>query len=150
MPTRFWKTVRGLLGLLVLAATGCSREPSMTEVSGTVRLNGKPMAKARVEFMPDPGKGTTGRTSFGYTDESGHFTLATYTTNVRGAVVGNHRVLVRDESIFPATRAEAQNPKNWGKRRWSIRYEDVSQTPLHKEVKPGPPQTIDLDVTGAP
>src|SRR5690349_20567670 len=150
MPTRFWKTARGLVGLLVLFAGGCSRGPSMAEVSGTVLLKGKPMPKARVEFMPDPGKGTTGRTSFGYTDESGHYTLATYTTKDRGAVVGNHRVLVYDEGIFPATRAETQDPRNWGKRRWSVRYEDVSQTPLHKEVKPGPPQTIDLDLTGGP
>ncbi len=150
MPARSWKTFRCLLGLAVLAGAGCSRGPALAEVSGTVRLKGKPVAKAMEEFLPDPEKGTNGPNSVGYTDEQGRYTLAT-SGGVPGAVVGSHRVLVRDESIVPeGGRGAVENPKLWGKRRWSDRYEDVRQTPLHKEVKPGPPQTIDLEVTGSP
>src|SRR5262249_9456960 len=64
-------------------------------VSGTVYLNGKPLANALVQFQPigtrenpNPGRG-----SFGATDANGKFTLR-YDGEKDGAVVGNHRVAI--------------------------------------------------------
>lgn len=150
MSKRTGKMLRCLPGLLVLVVvTSCSRGPTFAEVSGTIRLNGKPMDKAMVEFVPDTEKGATGPNSVGYTDERGQYTLTSY-TKAPGAVVGNHRVLIRDVKGYPTTKEGMLAGTITGKRRISDRYGDVAQTPLHKEVKGGAPQTIDLDVTGTP
>ncbi len=150
--TRFLKTIgRWLLGLtLLVCVTSCSRGPTFAEVSGTVRLNGKPIDQLTVEFVPDPAKGATGPNSIGTTDAQGRFTLATY-TNTPGAVVGQHRVVIKDIINYPTTR-EGMRAGTMGNKpvRISARFGDASTTPIHKEVKTGGPQTIDLDVTGPP
>ncbi len=146
---------RCLLRMAILASvTGCSdrgptEEFDFAQVSGTLRLNGQPMDQAKVEFVPDAGP-----SSVGYTDELGQYSLTTNNqTNqaqVPGAVVGNHRVLIRDLKGYPTT-PEGKGAGAGiitGERRISDRYGDVLQTPLHEEVKTGAPQTIDLDVTG--
>src|SRR5437870_4460006 len=92
------RTVRPCLlgGALFCAAIGCGREPyKVAPVSGTVTLDGQPLAGAWVTFMPvgtrdspDPGP-----TSSGKTDAQGKFTLA-IEPGRPGAVVGKHKVAV--------------------------------------------------------
>jgi hypothetical protein len=84
---------RLLLGLVAVFALGCA--PRFAPVSGTVTLNGKPLAHATVSFQPlgrpgvvDPGPGATGTTN-----DKGEYTLQT-STGKPGALVGRHRVQI--------------------------------------------------------
>lgn len=76
------------------AAPGCSgtrRElPPLGQVSGTISLDGQPLSKASVTFVPFE----RGQASYGSTDDAGRYRLV-YTTNTPGAVVGSHRVEIR-------------------------------------------------------
>lgn len=75
--------------LLVLAATaGCNRGPKMAPVTGTVRLNGKPLEFGVITFQPP-----TGQPAQGEIQRDGTFTLSTYRAN-DGAVVGKHKVRI--------------------------------------------------------
>jgi hypothetical protein len=82
--------------LLFLAASlliGCGG-PKITTVTGTVTLNGQPLANALVNFQPlgegkvEPGPGSTGRTN-----EKGEYALKIIGGG-NGAVVGKHRVAI--------------------------------------------------------
>lgn len=76
---------------------GCHKSPfALVPVSGTVTMNGQPLANGVVSFQPvatigdNAGPGSSGRC-----DAAGRFTLATQTVeNKPGAVVGEHRVLI--------------------------------------------------------
>lgn len=80
--------------LASLAAAGCSgrkRElPPLGRVTGVVTLDGAPLARAAVAFVPyERGNG-----SYGTTDAEGRYTLR-YSARDEGAVVGRHRVEIR-------------------------------------------------------
>ena len=75
--------------LLVLATTvGCNRGPKMVPVTGTVRLNGRPLEFGVITFQPPAGQPAQGDIQ---TD--GTFTLSTYKLN-DGAIVGKHKVRI--------------------------------------------------------
>ncbi|GAB6186733.1 carboxypeptidase-like regulatory domain-containing protein [Thermopirellula anaerolimosa] len=75
------------LGLITL---GCSKGSGLKtgSVSGTVTMNGQPVANAQVVFQPKQG----GQNAVGTTDANGRYTLMTGTD--RGAIIGEHRVTV--------------------------------------------------------
>jgi hypothetical protein len=90
-----------LFGLAaVAAAPGCSRGPQFADVEGTVTLNGRPLTDVEVVFMPDPDTGTFGPASSCYTDDKGRYQLRTH-KGQSGAVVGTHRVCIRDLTTLP-------------------------------------------------
>ena len=74
-----------LLCVATFLIAGCGRSdlPELGTVSGTVSLDGKPLADAIVNFTPEQG----GRPSTGQTDTTGHYTLV-YVADAEGAVVG--------------------------------------------------------------
>jgi hypothetical protein len=81
-----------LLALGLVAGCGDSR---FAPVSGTIRMDGKPLANVSVIFQPNgkevnPGPGSSGRTN-----EQGEYSLQAMGTGVRGAVIGEHRVLIQ-------------------------------------------------------
>ena len=84
------KHIFGFVAILV----GCSSGVKTAQVSGTVTLDGKPLANAHVVFQPvaTGAKVNVGAGSYGITDSSGSFTLRLVTTDQPGAVVGTHRV----------------------------------------------------------
>jgi hypothetical protein len=145
---------RALPVLTLFAATcviGCSRGPRLAEVKGVVKLNGKPMPKVMVEFVPDA---KTGARSTGTTDENGQYALVCDDGQRPGAIVGPHRVLLHDLAIF----GDKVLGRKWEqvgtpggppaiKSRIPSQYESATHTPLRKEVKDGA-QTIDLEVKG--
>jgi hypothetical protein len=59
-----------VLGLLFLA--GCGRDAEMGGVTGTVKLDGKPVENARLEFHPKAGNKPP---SYGMTDENGYYSM---------------------------------------------------------------------------
>jgi hypothetical protein len=74
-------------------ALGCGRSGKLAPVSGSVTLDGKPLAGALVSFQPVASQGTVaGIGSYGTTDAAGKYSLRTTDTDSTGAVLGNHRV----------------------------------------------------------
>jgi hypothetical protein len=86
--------VRLLLGFALVLGLGCG-SGKYAPVSGTVTMNGKPLAGALVIFSPVAKEGTidAGIGSSGKTNDKGEYTL-TSDTGRPGALVGKHRVSV--------------------------------------------------------
>jgi len=111
-------------------------------VAGVVKLDGKPLPQVRIQFMPDPQKGTAGPISTGTTDEQGRFELVCADERP-GAVVGWHRVVITD------MRVRLHRPPRSGRRddeetegtqrprrsRVPEKYTTSAHTPLSVEVK---------------
>src|SRR5437763_10484127 len=97
------RTANGRLALACLAgallATGCSDQPQLVPVSGKLTLNGKPLGNVKVDFHPDPDKGTRGPGSTGTTDANGNFTL-TFAPDKPGAIAGFHRIILTDLDTY--------------------------------------------------
>lgn len=78
--------------------TGCSESKfEYAPVSGQVTLDGHPVARARVVFMPKSSRedGEAGPFSNGETDAEGRYQLKTVSQNsANGAVVGRHRIII--------------------------------------------------------
>jgi hypothetical protein len=85
---------------LLITLQGCGGR-SYAPVSGTVTLDGKPVAKAVVTFipLPDPGSKEAGDSASGKTNEKGEYTLQTYTPRGMkdGAQVGKHKVSISQQ-----------------------------------------------------
>ena len=84
---------RMLLSATFLAAVtllaGCGEDlPELVNVTGTVTMDGKPLANATVIFEPE-----NDRASQGVTDEQGRYELL-YKVGAPGAVVGKHTVRI--------------------------------------------------------
>lgn len=80
-----------LLGLLPIGCGESSEDkPILAEVSGIVTLDGKPLLKASVVFLPI----AEGQVSGGVTDENGKYSLM-YEQSLSGAVLGKHQVEIR-------------------------------------------------------
>jgi hypothetical protein len=78
-----------LVPFLTIAA-GCGEDgPELASVSGTVKLDGRPLEGAAVIFTPVAG----GRPAGGRTDASGYYELV-YTEDSDGAVLGEHSVRI--------------------------------------------------------
>jgi hypothetical protein len=86
---------------LLVALPGCEGGPSYATVSGRVTLDGKPLAKASVTFIPvpPPGSQVAGDAASGVTDENGMYTLKTFTSKgwKDGVQVGKHRVAISQQ-----------------------------------------------------
>jgi hypothetical protein len=85
-----------LLPLLCLLA-GCGGEPYPTApVSGQIKLNGLPLTNAAITFQPvaDSDNMSAGPGSGAFTDENGRYTLKIIGKEMRGAVIGKHKVRI--------------------------------------------------------
>jgi hypothetical protein len=113
--------------VIVLLPVGCGGTGSPWEVvpvSGIVTWRGEPVHGLIVEFEPDSGRPSQGRT-----DDQGRFSLS-YTIHKAGAQVGPHRVTFS----------------------WADQFEGDRPTPAVKEImsrhgRSGEP--IAIDITGA-
>lgn len=76
--------------LAVISIVGCNRgdRPKLGTVEGVVTIDGQPLAGAVVMFQPD-GR----RSSRGFTNDHGEYELG-YLRDIRGAAVGEHRVII--------------------------------------------------------
>jgi hypothetical protein len=75
--------------LIVLTFLGCGRSgPEIASVEGTVTMDGKPLPRASVVFVPEQG-----RPSGAMTDEEGRFVL-NFTQGRRGAIPGKNKVKI--------------------------------------------------------
>ena len=80
--------------LVTLLLAGCNQDPfRVAPVSGTVTLDGKPVAQTAVMFQPVlAGNPNPGPGSFGITDADGRYTLKLVGKETPGGVVGKHMV----------------------------------------------------------
>ena len=74
---------------------GASDAPDLAAVSGTVTLDGQPLADANVTFISENGPVSTAKT-----DAQGNYSLGTKGQN-DGATVGNHKITVTKVSQIP-------------------------------------------------
>lgn len=112
---------RTLAALLLLSCCGCGGgAPRLGRVTGTVKANGKPLAKALVEFQP-----TQGPSSFGLTDSEGHYQLY-FRENQPGAIVGEHRVSIRTVETAPDSDRDEAGPVGLPVERIPQAYNDYS------------------------
>jgi hypothetical protein len=84
--------------VLALLLAGCGgRSFKTVPVSGRVTLDGKPLAKATVAFVPEapPGQRDRPPSSIGITDQDGRYSLAlNIDRKTTGAVIGKHKVMI--------------------------------------------------------
>ena len=134
MSTRLHSRWACLSLLLLVVTAGCGKAPSDApatgHVTGTVKLDDKPLANVIVSFQPEVGRGSTGKT-----DAEGRYTLA-YSEGVEGAIIGSHRVSI-------VTPTEAPDPTGAFKDPIPARYNTKSE--LVKQVAAGE-NTIDFDL----
>jgi hypothetical protein len=115
-----WKLMAVLL--LAVAVSGCGgSDIELGEVTGTVYLDGKPLPRAAVVFVPTK----PGRSAIGGTDENGVYEMK-YTPTAIGSLVGEVTVEIRTGS--------PDNPKEFPERVPS-KYNTRSE--LKAEVKSG-------------
>lgn len=132
-------------GLLAVAAAGCGSKPKLpplAEVSGTVTLDGKPLPRGMVQFVPDESKGNAGPPATGYLDADGRFTLST--AGVRGAVLGFHRIGIdaRQEVDLSQT--------SWAPSLIPEQYNNPATSGLTAEVKAGQRNVVELKLLSTP
>jgi hypothetical protein len=132
------------VGLFVVAALGCDSGPRLASVSGKVTLDGKPLPKATVTFVPI-GKvnEASGKTAGGVTDAEGHYEL-TYSDGRPGCVVAKCRIHITTATVEnPDDRDGAQFLKKV-RDKVPAKYSSV-KTELVREVKPaGGEENFDL------
>jgi hypothetical protein len=118
----------------VASISGCGSKHTMVEVEGTVTLKGKPLEMVRVEFIPVK----DGPQSAALTDSQGRFVLLALDGETKGAVVGQHKVVLRDLSIVEDRfygRAGAELDLTKGQKpRTSNKYTNVTLTPLQVDI----------------
>jgi hypothetical protein len=94
---------------MLLALAGCDQGFPVAPASGVVLLDGKPLADASITTQPvasdspNPGPG-----SFGRTDSEGRFELELVKPAVPGAIIGDHRIMIRPANAVPAISAPVQ------------------------------------------
>lgn len=127
----------------LVAAAGCGGGPQLAEVEGTVKVNGKGVDKIQVEFWPTK----SGPKSLGVTDAEGKFTLTT-DTGKPGAVVGTHKIVLRDVGImgdkFLGRAGEDVDMSKGKKSRIPTAYTDAAKTTMEKTVTAGQKNQIDI------
>lgn len=142
-----------LCGLAVTVGCAGDTGPPLAPVSGTLLVDGRPIAGVSVMFVPDNGKGTSGPASVGVTGADGAFTL-TAPGNRPGAIVGHHKVTAACP-FDPAGGSSASGvAADASGTRCSIptTYGDPVLTPLEVEVKAerGANAAVALEVVGTP
>ena len=118
-----------VLCTLLISFLGCNKgSGNIGTVEGVVTLDGKPVDRATITFYP-----ASGRSSGGYTDENGHYSLV-YTRSEKGAVIGEHQVTISTE-----LEADYMGGANTEQRDESMprRYLDRRKTDLTGTVEAG-------------
>ena len=126
----------GLLILLV-GALGCGGSASdLTEVSGQVLLDGKPLATGSVITMPEHGRGANGKI-----DNEGRFALTSGEAGP-GASIGLHHV-----AVVAVEESATFNPEAPRKSLIPQKYASAETSGLTIDVKPGETMDVVLELS---
>ena len=134
MTLRVTKKSWCIIAVAILSVSGCSGSnlPPVGQVGGVVTLDGQPLTKGQVEFVPDNSKGTKGRMAVGLIGADGRFKLTSFKPG-DGALVGFHKVVIICEEEMPAF--DPKTPPAPPKSLIPIRYTDANTSGLTAEVK---------------
>jgi len=136
--------------LVLILSGGCERGPQMVPVSGTITLEGKPLAGASVMYVLKTG----GPPVTAVTDSQGKYELSTLTPG-DGALEGDYQVAivayrVTGVSADPASDPSQQLPGAQGGERvtWiaPMRYSDLKTSGLTATVSADQENVIDFDL----
>jgi hypothetical protein len=132
----------------LVIAVGCGPgNPATAPVSGTVKLEGSPLAGATVQFAPTT---EPRHTASAVTDASGNYTLRTF-GQADGAVPGPYKVMVtkfEDVEVGVETEGEHKGePLFESKNLVAEKYSMMEQTPLEFTVKAGEDNNFPIEVT---
>ena len=109
-----------LLMCLMLAVAGCrDGRPTRVSVSGFVLIDGQPLKRGVIKFVP-----AGGRPSVGNIEAGGRFTLTCYDGG-DGAIPGTHRVQVSANRVISNTKIEWYAP---------TKYADFRTSELRVEI----------------
>ena len=135
---RIWLGVAAL----VAVAGGCEKAPAVGQVTGVVKVNGKPHAGIELRFHP--AGDSTGAGADGLSGIGGEYRLEFYDHAGRdyrpGAIAGRYKVVLIDQSRPTPKAGEKMAPSAV-----PGPYTDPRTTPLEVEVKPGD-NVIDISV----
>ncbi len=131
-----------LVPLLLLAVAGCggSEQAETRKISGTVSLDGRPLTRGHVLFVPD-----SGRAANGEIQSDGSYVLRTY-GSADGAVLGTHRVAVVCREEAPPTKDLGIEPPRPGPSLIPEHYSETAMSGLTFEVTPDGPSTFDIEL----
>lgn len=120
------------VALVILPGCGPGQDvPELGEVTGTVTLDGKPLANAQVRFEPE-----SAALSIGLTDGNGQYELS-YVNDAKGAAIGKHVVRIE---WFPDPDEPAQEAVLV-----PARYN--TESTLTAEVKAGKNENVNFELT---
>jgi hypothetical protein len=129
----------------LLLLGGCSNGPTIAEVEGTLTMDGKPLDGIQVEFLPE-----LGPRSIGKTDAQGHFSLMTDDGKRKGAAIGSSRVVLKDVGILGGKfmgRAGEEVDMTGGKKSLLPQiYTTIQGSPLTAHVEAGKKNDIKLEI----
>ena len=122
------------VAVAIVAVSGCSgvKIPPLAQVGGVVTLDGQPLTKGQVHFVPDSSKGTKGRMAVGLIGTDGRVKLTAFKPG-DGALVGFHKVVIICEEEMPAFDPKLPPPPP--KSLIPIRYTNDKTSGLTAEVK---------------
>jgi hypothetical protein len=135
--------VRSALAAVAVVAllAGCGKPtPTIVAVEGVVRLDGKPLNKVQVRFIPVTDYGNEYMAS-GVTDDAGRFQLTC--KGQPGACAGENRVLITEADIPRHLQGEgaqvelARYFQTLGGRPIPLKYADLTQSTLTVTVTAG-------------
>lgn len=132
--------------VLVLAAAGCAATEDTLprqSVSGQVTLDGKPLARGMISFVP-AGDGGAGPVSVGAVISEGSYAIA----RAEGPVPGSYRVSILSEGGAREVAGAAPGPgelKSARKEPIPARYN--AATTLKADVAVGGPNTFNFELT---
>jgi hypothetical protein len=119
-----------LLVAVAVVSAGCDGRPARVPVSGTVLIDGKPLTRGNIKFVP-----ADGRPSAGAIGQDGKFTLTCY-DGADGAIPGTHRVQIASNRIISDSKIEWFAPRT---------YADFRTSGLEYQIdEPNDNLTIDL------
>jgi hypothetical protein len=88
-----WCLLRCALAFALFASLGCSSGTSLHKVAGKISVDGSPLAKGSVRFVPDKNKGNSGEAEpVGQIAADGTYTLVT--NGKTGAPLGWYKVSI--------------------------------------------------------
>jgi hypothetical protein len=136
--------------LLALTLVGCGGGARTSPVEGVVLLDGKPLADASIQFVPQD----KGRDATGQTDKSGQFSMSTYEPR-DGVLPGTYKVVVSPPTGVADTAqygsaddAMAATAKTQAKKAsgppFPQQYSRADQTPLTQEIPAKGKLTLEL------
>jgi len=127
----------------ILLGGGCAGDEPLAAVKGSVELDGRPLDRVLVCFVPESGGDTARPNSQGVTDADGGYRLQCEGRD--GAVIGWHRVILEDLAPYASQRKE-DAPAGSTTVRVPARYRTLRDTPLRVEVVPdGEPIVLKLN-----